>query len=115
MKVTCVKCGKEVEKRGYVQHYRHCKGVIDEVEPKPESNPEIDRLADFLLKRNEYAIGNESAVDVAIRLLSAPLSIPLSACPPELAYLRENYQYFLNVAGRKLGDRFVIEEVKMRR
>jgi len=41
------------------------------------------------------------------------VSIPLSACPPELAYLQENRQMFLQVAGRKIGDRFVIEGTKV--
>lgn len=44
-----------------------------------------------------------------------PISIPLSSCPPELAYLHENRYMFLQVAGRKMGDRFIIEDVKMRR
>ena len=41
------------------------------------------------------------------------VSIPLSACPPELAYLQENRQMFLRVAGRKLGDRFIVEGTKV--
>ena len=41
------------------------------------------------------------------------VSIPLSACPPELSYLQENRQMFLRVAGRKLGDRFIIEGTKV--
>jgi len=60
---------------------------------------------------HSYFLDQETLDD----LKKQPVSIPLSACPPELAYLRENFQYFLNVAGRKLGDRFIIEEVKMRR
>mgnify|MGYP001086272562 FL=1 len=41
------------------------------------------------------------------------VSIPLSACPPELSYLQENRQMFLRVAGRKIGDRFIIEGTKV--
>jgi hypothetical protein len=86
-----------------------------------QGHPEIDRLANFILANYSHEIGvgdpvnGESAVDVAIRLLSEPLSLPLSACPPELEYLHENRQYDLHVAGRKLGDRFIVEEIKLRR
>jgi hypothetical protein len=41
------------------------------------------------------------------------VSIPLSACPPELSYLQENRQMFLQVAGRKIGDRFIVEGTKV--
>jgi hypothetical protein len=41
------------------------------------------------------------------------ISIPLSVCPPELSYLQENRQMFLQVAGRKIGDRFIIEGTKV--
>jgi len=41
------------------------------------------------------------------------VSIPLSACPPELSYLQENRQMFLRVAGRKLGDSFIVEGTKV--
>ena len=41
------------------------------------------------------------------------VSIPLSACPPELSYLQENRQMFLRVAGRKIGDRFIVEGTKV--
>ena len=47
------------------------------------------------------------------QLKDAPVSIPLSACPLELAYLQENRQMFLQVAGRKIGDRFVVEGTKV--
>ena len=41
------------------------------------------------------------------------VSIPLTICPPELAYMMENRQMFLRIAGRKMGDRFIIEGVKV--
>lgn len=49
--------------------------VLRKVEPEPQLSTEIDRLASFILDRfpgEPGRGGNESAVDVAIRLLSEP-------------------------------------------
>jgi len=40
-------------------------------------------------------------------------SIPLSVCPKEITYLRKGQQLFLQVAGRIVGDRFVVESTKV--
>ena len=91
MKVTCPKCGKEIEKRGLLNHVKYC-----EVEPEQYGYIYVEQLLSRAQEPQQ-------------------VSLPLSVCPPELAYLQTNRQLFLQVAGRKLGDKFVVEEVKMLR
>jgi hypothetical protein len=131
MKVKCEKCGKELDSKGLHTHLRYCKGTLEEAPKAQETantepaqqyqevniNPEIDRLAEFLLKNFPGESGretSESAVDVAIRLLSGPPSIPLSECPKELEYLRDG-QYFFDMTGRKVDGRLVVEKIKLKR
>lgn len=54
----------------------------------------------------------EAADEQLYKLKPEQPSIPLSICPPELAYMRKG-QLFLRVAGRVDGDRFVIESTKV--
>jgi len=112
---------------------------VDEVSEKiitpkeeTESDESIDTRKEIKPSKVYFAsFPTEEMIDAACRITgldrscvamlddsvfeSTEISIPLTACPPELAYLHENRQYYLTVAGRKIGDRFIIEETKMMR
>lgn len=110
--MKCRGCGKarfEFESHSeWVEHTRSCKSK-KEAEVQAAIGAETD-VEEVLI---------ESAGDVVSEpeqpsVFKYP-SIPLWACPPELAYLKKGRQEFLVVAGRVKDDRFVVESTKLLR
>lgn len=105
--MKCRTCGKD--SNGFktnIEFVKHCK------ECKRATGGSVNET----IETSAVSVGDlEEATEQALPEPPQPLSIPLSICPPDLAYLHENRQIFLQVSGRKIGDRFVIEEIKMLR
>ncbi len=95
---TCSKCGKEIKPRGLLNHERFCKGIVE------------DDGATLTGTGEEIEEATEKQVELTG---SMPVSIPLSVCPKELAYLKANKQIHLQVAGRKIGDRFFVDTTRL--
>lgn len=123
--MKCRTCGKKEEEfESRVEFIKHCKLckkgpglirpgngtyiVVDEAEPVDTPDDAPDVAPDIACVDCDEVYDAEP-VDTP----ELPISIPLSVCPPELAYLHENRQMFLRVAGRKMGDKFIIEELKV--
>ncbi|GEM_PF-6546852 len=178
MKVTCEKCGKEIDSKGLHNHLKFCKGTGElmgntapgqQVEQKNEATPWLESATEWTAAGQDLS-QLEEEIEVAMTLpprvsintrvpvmcksgviamsTATPgepieacfregcvkhcigeniceefeptmqeaepktVFIPISMCP-DMAYLHENRQYFFRVAGRKLGDRLVVEEVKL--
>jgi len=93
---TCELCGKEFEtERQLNGHMIQCR--IKHAAQEKDQTPKIAIQS------------SQSPADYIDRRVS----IPLSVCPHELSYLPENRQMFLRVAGRKSGDRFIVEQTKL--
>lgn len=110
MKVTCEKCGKEVDSRGLSNHMKHCNG-----ENSTTENDEIKLLSDFILENfSQILLTDESTVDLAIRLLTLLKNgaIPQSLCPPEIKHLRNNsFRYYL-LGARNVDGWLLVEDVR---
>lgn len=90
---------------------------------KPFETEQQLRAHKIQCRKKYEAVAQEAALQAAFdnrpelkelkeKLRPEQPSIPLSACPPELAYMRKG-QLFLRVAGRVDGDRFLIESTKV--
>lgn len=119
--ISCEFCGKPFEtdnqRRGHqIQCRKKYEAADDQkLRQKPEAEPTvivtspIDVKAGFL---GTSAVVVEGNMAISADIPEPPASIPLSICPPELAYMRKG-QLFLQVAGRVDGDRFLIESTKV--
>lgn len=106
--MKCRGCGKarfEFESHSeWVEHTRNCKSKKEAAEVRAAIGAETDESAGDIVSELE-----QPSEDMAYP------SIPLRACPPELAYLKAGRQEFLIIAGRVKGDKFYVESTKLMR